>query len=435
MRRFFQVVFLVAALLPLALSTPGAAQDTFIEERQKKIEEKKHEIEEQRRELEAQRRQALFAINELDVTNAQIEEVDAVLRQVQSWIAAAETRMASVQLSRAAAQERVAAAEERATELDEDIAEIREQMQGQVVEFYLDLVYEENFLLKDGDPNRNARRQYYIEELGADAQVLIDRLRQAQDDQQVALDQAEQAQLEIEQAQTEIKATLSELDELATTQERLQEEWQARKADLEQQIEAEAQASRAVEDEILSNTQEIADLEAEIQREQDRLRREELERQRLAKLEEERRQREARLAELREKESQGQFDNPAFFQPVPGEIGSGFGNRVHPIFGTVRFHAGVDFGADMGDPIQAAASGTVIQVKYREGYGNTVMIDHGDGWTTLYAHLSSFAVGLGTQVALGQTIGAIGSTGWSTGPHLHFEIRFEGVPQDPAKYL
>ena len=89
----------------------------------------------------------------------------------------------------------------------------------------------------------------------------------------------------------------------------------------------------------------------------------------------------------------------------------------------------------MGDPIQAAASGTAIQVKYREGYGNTVMIDHGDGWSTLYAHLSSFSVSIGAQVNVGQTIGAIGSTGWSTGPHLHFEVRFEGVPQDPAKYL
>ena len=245
----------------------------------------------------------------------------------------------------------------------------------------------------------------------------------------------EQAQLEIAQAQIEIEATLSELDELAATHERLQAEWNRRKAALEQQIEAEAQASRDIETDILLSTQEIADLEVEIQREQDRRRREELERQRLAKLEEERRQREARIAELQRKESQGQFDNPAFLQPVPGEIGSGFGNRVHPIFGTVRFHAGVDFGADMGDPIQAAASGTVIQVKNREGYGNTVIIDHGEGWTTLYAHLSSYAVGLGAQVNLGQTIGAIGSTGWSTGPHLHFEIRFEGVPQDPAKYL
>ncbi|MCY3968119.1 MAG: M23 family metallopeptidase, partial [bacterium] len=84
---------------------------------------------------------------------------------------------------------------------------------------------------------------------------------------------------------------------------------------------------------------------------------------------------------------------------------------------------------------RAGASGTVIQVKDRTGYGNTVIVDHGGGWSTLYAHLSTFAVSVGQQVGLGDTIGAVGNTGWSTGPHLHFEIRFEGVPQDPVRYL
>ena len=435
MRKFLQVVIILSFLMPLVFTSAGTAQNSFIEKRQQQIEEKKQEMEERRREQEALQRDALFAIKELDVTNTQIEEVDQHLNQVNSWIAAAETRLGAVELAQTAALKRVADAQERAAEFEAEIAAIRLHLQDQVVEIYLDLVYEPNFLLEDGDPNRNARRQFYVEELGADAQILIGRLRRAFDDQETSVRQAEQAQADIEQAQADIEQALAELAELQEAQEKLQEEWQARKAELEQRIEAEAQASRAVEDEILANTQAIAQLQAEIEQEEDRLRREELERQRQAQLEEERRQREARLAELRERESQGQFDNPAFFQPVPGEFGSGFGNRVHPIFGTVRFHAGVDFSADMGDPIQAAASGTVTQAKYREGYGNTVMIDHGDGWSTLYAHLSSFAVSVGAQVALGQTIGAIGSTGWSTGPHLHFEIRFEGVPQDPAKYL
>lgn len=435
MSKIIRVVVLLAVMMPLGFSTPSAAQDSFIEERQQQIEEKKREIEERQQEQDALQRDSLFAIKELDVTNAQIEEVDRHLNQVNAWIAAAETRLQAVVLSQIAAQQRVADAQERAAELDQEILAIRVQLQGQVVQIYLDLVYEPNFLLEDGDPNRNARRQFYAEELGADSQVLIDRLRRALDDQQASVRQAEQAQAEIQQAQAEIEQTLIELDELQDAQEKLQEEWNRKRQELEERIQTEAQASVDIENEILSNTQAIAELEAEIEREQDRRRIEELERQRQAQLEEERRQREARLAELREKESQGQFDNPAFFPPVPGEAGSGFGNRVHPIFGTVRFHSGLDFSANMGDPIQAAASGTVIQVKYREGYGNTVIIDHGNGWTTLYAHLSSFSVSLGSQVSVGQTIGGIGSTGWSTGPHLHFEVRFEGVPQDPAKYL
>ena len=435
MHKVLQATILLAVLTPLVFSATSAAQDPFLDERQQQIEEKKREIEDRRREQEALQSEALFAIKELDVTNAQIEEVDTRLNQVNSWIAAAETRLEAVELSRGAAQKRVAGARERATEFGEEIAEIRVQLQDQVVEIYLDLVYETNFLLEDGDPNRNARRQFYAEELGADAQVLIDRLRRAFDDQQAAVQQAEQAQAEIVLAQAEVEETLFELDGLREAQEKLLAEWTQRKAELEQRIAIEAQTRRDIEAEITGASEDIQRLEEEIAREKDRRLKEELERQRQVKLEEERRQREARLADLREKESQGQFENPAFFQPVPGSAGSGFGNRVHPIFGTVRFHSGLDFGGNMGDPIQAAATGTVIQSKYREGYGNTVIIDHGGGWTTLYAHLSSFAISTGAQVSLGQTIGAIGSTGWSTGPHLHFEVRFEGVPQDPAKYL
>ena len=105
-------------------------------------------------------------------------------------------------------------------EFEAEIASIRLQLQDQVVEIYLDLVYEPNFLLEDGDPNRNARRQFYVEELGADAQVLIDRLRRAFDDQEASVRQAEQAQSEIEQAQTEINAALNELADLREAQEK-----------------------------------------------------------------------------------------------------------------------------------------------------------------------------------------------------------------------
>ena len=193
MRKIFRVVILLAVIMPLVFSATSAAQDSFLEERQQQIEEKEQEIEERRLEQDALQDEALFAIKELDVTSAQIEEVDSRLDQVNSWIGAAETRLGSVELSRAAAQKRVADAQERAAELDEEIAEIRFQLQDQVVEIYLDLVYKPNFLLEDGDPNRNARRQFYIEELGADAQVLIDRLRRAFDDQQASVEQAEQA--------------------------------------------------------------------------------------------------------------------------------------------------------------------------------------------------------------------------------------------------
>jgi len=121
--------------------------------------------------------------------------------------------------------------------------------------------------------------------------------------------------------------------------------------------------------------------------------------------------------------------------PANGAITSSFGWRVHPILGYQRFHAGIDFGADSGSPIYAADSGSVIFAGWYGGYGNTVIIDHGSGITTLYGHASRLYVIEGQNVQRGQTVAAVGSTGLSTGPHLHFEVRKQGEPVNPAPYL
>lgn len=122
-------------------------------------------------------------------------------------------------------------------------------------------------------------------------------------------------------------------------------------------------------------------------------------------------------------------------RPVPGAISSPYGERVHPILGTSRMHNGADFNAAHGDPIRAAAGGKVILAGVKGGFGNTIMIDHGGGMVTLYAHQSKLGASVGDTVKAGQTIGFIGSTGLSTGPHLHFEVRINGVAKNPAKYL
>jgi len=122
-------------------------------------------------------------------------------------------------------------------------------------------------------------------------------------------------------------------------------------------------------------------------------------------------------------------------RPVPGRIESGFGPRIHPIFGTVKMHNGLDMHGPIGEPIRAGAGGTVIFAGVKGGFGNTVMIDHGGGMVTLYAHQSRLAVSVGQKVKAGQTIGYVGNSGLSTGPHLHFEVRINGVPVDPMNYL
>ncbi len=117
--------------------------------------------------------------------------------------------------------------------------------------------------------------------------------------------------------------------------------------------------------------------------------------------------------------------------PVSGSITSGFGYRMHPILQRVKFHTGVDISAPNGTPILAAADGVVIMAGWRRGYGNTVVIDHGGGVSTLYAHCSSIECSIGQIVKRGQKIARVGSTGFSTGPHLHFERRENGTPINP----
>ncbi|WP_206070853.1 M23 family metallopeptidase [Nodosilinea sp. P-1105] len=124
-----------------------------------------------------------------------------------------------------------------------------------------------------------------------------------------------------------------------------------------------------------------------------------------------------------------------FVIPTNARISSGFGNRIHPILGYSRFHSGVDFAASHGTTIRAADSGRVIFSGWYGGYGQTVIVDHGDGLSTLYAHASRLFVKEGQSVRQGEAIAAVGSTGLSTGPHLHFEVRQNGNPVNPMGYL
>ncbi len=123
-------------------------------------------------------------------------------------------------------------------------------------------------------------------------------------------------------------------------------------------------------------------------------------------------------------------------QPVPGShLGSPFGWRVDPITGRSALHTGLDFQADPGTPILAAAGGVVVVQEYHAAYGNMVEIDHGNSLITRYAHASATFVKKGDLVKRGQKIAAVGSTGRSTGPHLHFEVLADGTHQDPQKFL
>ena len=124
-----------------------------------------------------------------------------------------------------------------------------------------------------------------------------------------------------------------------------------------------------------------------------------------------------------------------FMWPVSGPITSPFGYREHPIFGRQILHSGIDIGVDEGTPVAAADSGVVVDADWLGGYGYAVIIDHGNGLSTVYGHNSSLLVSAGQSVSKGQIIAYSGSTGNSTGPHCHFEVRSGGEPVDPMGYL
>lgn len=143
-----------------------------------------------------------------------------------------------------------------------------------------------------------------------------------------------------------------------------------------------------------------------------------------------------REAEARERAGAGVGNTGSgWVKPTNGWLSSGFGNRLHPILRTTRLHAGVDLAASTGTPIVASRGGTVTFVGWMSGYGQTVIVYHGDSVATLYAHMSAFSVAQDTYIAQGGRLGSVGMTGTATGPHLHFEVRIGGVPHNPCNYI
>lgn len=220
-------------------------------------------------------------------------------------------------------------------------------------------------------------------------------------------------------ARENVELVKAEYEEIQDEQLEKRDELTERKAELEQQIE-EAIAIITALDEDIEAFRAVLDeneaLEAELQNKIDQM-----------------------ILELERQETLaggGSIQGTGtYIWPLPGyRPGSAYGWRMHPILNEMRFHSGEDVGAPSGTPILAADGGTVIMAGINGGYGNCVMINHGGGRVTLYAHMTSFAVSYGQKVSQGQVIGYVGSTGLSTGPHLHYEVRVNGATTDPKQY-
>lgn len=136
--------------------------------------------------------------------------------------------------------------------------------------------------------------------------------------------------------------------------------------------------------------------------------------------------------------SRDRLDHIPSIQPVPDkylkQMASGYGYRSDPVYGTKKFHEGLDYSADIGTPVYATGDGTVVKAGWDGAYGNAIDIDHGYNYLTRFAHLSQINVKPGQKVKRGDLIGKVGNTGKSTGPHLHYEVRLNGQPQNPINY-
>jgi murein DD-endopeptidase MepM/ murein hydrolase activator NlpD len=242
-------------------------------------------------------------------------------------------------------------------------------------------------------------------------------------------------------AREHLQSVQAEYEEVQAQQQDKKAELEKEKAELESQIEAASAMIADLEGDIETYTafyEENEKLESEVQSKID---------QKVAQLKAEEAARAAAAAaaaaanQSKNNTSSGSAvgskDSGYYYWPCQSctTISSPFGYRVHPIFNTTKFHSGVDIAASYGATISAAASGTVAIAEYSSSYGNYAVIYHSNGTTTLYAHMSSIAVTAGSSISQGDTVGYVGSTGNSTGPHLHFEVRVNGSCVDPLSYF
>lgn len=379
--------FLALVILALALMPAGPALAVS----QSEIDA----LEEQRDELKAQREEMQAGIDELKNQQAGVLEQKRALDE-QNEVYRQELELIEEQVSLY-----TRLVDEKAAELEKATADEAEQL----------AIYKQHVRAME----ENGEYTYLSIIFGSKSlsQLMsnLDMIGEIMDADKRIYDQYTAAREDAEEIKAEYETTLSALADK-------QAEYEAEKADLEAKIAEANDMIAQLEEEINSNydlylevlAQEEA-LESDIQ---------------------------SMIAEKERQEAANSITSTGtYIWPLPGySPGSAYGWRMHPIYHEMRFHAGEDIGAPSGTPILAADSGMATVIADNgNGYGNYIMINHGGGRVTLYAHMSAFAISNGATVSQGQVIGYVGSTGNSTGPHLHFEVRVNGATTDPKSYF
>ena len=377
------------------------------------------------------RSQAAATASEIDLLIAEDAEVAAALVELDEWIAVVQADIDAAEQAIEVAGEEARRATAEAAQLDEDLSALEDLLGERAVEAYVRPGgATTQAVLEADDLNAVARRRFLIGITQDDINSVLDGIRVARAEREDHLEIAESARQAADSERTALNARLDELAEAKSAQEEIKAELELRIADYRR----ETSALEAADDqltELIRRAQEpppVVEPAVEQAEEQP----DPAETVEPEPTPEPTATPEATPEVTPEPTGGG---NGSLQWPISGPIVSEFGMRVHPIFGDTRMHTGLDIDGDTGQPIGAAASGTVIFAGWQEGYGNVVILDHGSGLSTVYAHMSALGASEGSSVDSGQSVGQVGSTGYSTGPHLHFETRLDGNAVDPRQYL
>ncbi len=400
-KNYLRPIVAIAVLVSLALAQPALAESL---------------TEARRRREAARQKQAQVAaqLNALQASDAELEAAVGVLSgQVKAQEANAEAAGQAVR----AAMTAVAEAEARLAATKKRLGELRLAVVGRAVSAYM-RPQEEGFteVIQAKDLGEASRRRTLLNQVNNSDRNVMDELRSVGQDLALQQAQLEKARKVAEDRRRAEQTKLGELVRARQEQERLAGALQARISDFQAEADTVAQQEAGLSTLIRTKEQQVAAQVAAAQA-------------LAASAQAAVPARGAPRPGAPDPGADGRVSGSGLAWPLRGPVTSGFGSRWG------RLHAGIDISAGTGTPIRAAKAGTVIVAGTMGGYGNAVVIDHGGGLSTLYAHQSRLGTSDGASVAQGQVIGFVGSTGHSTGPHLHFETRVNGSPQDPMRYL
>ncbi len=363
-------------------------------------------IEEAKEQRELKRQDQLAAEAEIALLEAEDLEVVAALEAATSLVNLQEAKAQAAEQRLQAALDTKIQAQEDFLAIASEIEEIEQRALTYAVESYIGMSDRRTEAWFEAeDATIAAHKIALLDLISSNTNDVLDQLKLIQEERSYLLTKAAVAQEEADAIREELEQVRVELDAQKAVREEIKKELDVRRAHWDSVL------ATAVEEQ-----KEITDF---IAAEEERIARELEEARRRAELE-------ARL---------GQITEAGWVLPSPGAITSWFGPRLHPILGYTRMHNGVDFNCWTGDPIRSATDGIVIMAQYYGGYGYTIIVQHANSLSTLYAHLSAFNSQVNDYVVAGQQIGQCGTTGLSTGPHLHFEVRQSGAPVNPLPYL